>query len=169
MIVIIILIQSHLCLSFPLFAPFFVYPCFLSSSLFTITLSSSCLLFLLLASSLHISSLLSLASFFKNSADYKAKVADSFTCVTPLVTGASREQGIVGCVMAEQLFWGQGSEALTTACCLSKGGDAVVSRAAKAKGFVMLPNGAWRWENWGRGQSEIEEIRNEMGLTKREG
>lgn len=75
----------------------------------------------------------------------------------PLVTGASREQGIVGYAMAEQLWWGQGSAVLTTACCPGRGGGAAVARA----GFVVLPDGAWRWENWGKGRGEREDIKNE--------
>lgn len=55
----------------------------------------------------------------------------------PLVTGVSRKQGIVGYLMAEQLWWGQGSAVLTTACCQGRGGGAVVARVAT--GFVVLP------------------------------
>lgn len=82
-----------------------------------------------------------------------------FPGVTPLVTGASREQGIVGYGMAEQLWWGQGSAVLTTACCPGRGGGTAVARAGA--GFVVLPDGAWRWENWGKGQREREDIKNE--------
>lgn len=67
--------------------------------------------------------------------------------VIPLVTGASREQGIVGYVMAEQLWWGQGSAALVMACCRGRGCSAAVSTAAGG-----AADGAWRWENWGKGQ-----------------
>lgn len=37
------------------------------------------------------------------------KAAESDSACDPLVTGASRAQGIVGDAMAEQLWWGQGS------------------------------------------------------------
>lgn len=55
----------------------------------------------------------------------------------PVVTGASREQGIVGYAMAEQLWRGQGSAVLTTACCRGRGGGAAVARAAA--GCAVLP------------------------------
>lgn len=67
----------------------------------------------------------------------------------PLVTGVSREQGIVGYAMAEQLLWGQGSAALTTACCRGRGGGAVVARAAM--GFVALPMEHGGGKTGGRG------------------
>lgn len=72
----------------------------------------------------------------------------------PLVTGASREQGIVGYAMAEQLWRGQGSAALTTACCRGRGSGAAVARAVA--GCAVLPIEHGGGKTGGRDRRERE-------------
>lgn len=77
----------------------------------------------------------------------------------PLVTGASRVQGIVGYAMAEQLWRGQGSaspdDGLLPWQRRWRSGCQGCGRLCSA------PDGAWRWENWGKGRGRKRDIKNE--------
>lgn len=117
-------------------------PCFLSCPVISsphFLLSTLLSLSLLHSSPLYSPPLL----LFQNWTEDKATQSYSLLIpgCDPLVTGASREQGIVGHVMAEQLWWGQGSAALTTACCRGRGGGAAVARAAAGHLVLLMEHG----------------------------